>query len=132
MAHFTHTQGRYLAFIHAYTSLHGCPPAESEIAAALCVSPPSVNQMVKSLEKKGLILRQPGVPRSLRVLVREEEIPAGRERSHSASQSHTAQRQSRESPMRPSPPSSLFTMTVYLMGGPVSDKFANKEISRRI
>ena len=57
MAHFTPTQGRYLAFIHAYTNLHGYAPAESEIAAAICVSPPSVNQMVKMLEKKGLIQR---------------------------------------------------------------------------
>ena len=36
-------------------TLHGYPPAETEIAAAMCVSPPSVNQMVKMLEKKGLI-----------------------------------------------------------------------------
>src|SRR5215468_6214152 len=75
MAEFTPTQGRYLAFIHAYTSLHGYPPAESEIAAAMCVSPPSVNQMVKMLERKGLIQRQPGVPRSVRILVPEDEIP---------------------------------------------------------
>ena len=75
MADFTPTQGRYLAFIHAYTDLHGYPPAESEIAAAMCVSPPSVNQMVKMLEKKGLILRQPGQPRSLQILVPEDEIP---------------------------------------------------------
>ena len=54
MADFTPTQGRYLAFIHAYMQFHGCPPAESDIAAALCVSPPSVNQMVKTLEKRGL------------------------------------------------------------------------------
>ena len=39
----------------AVRSITHCPPAESEIAAALCVSPPSVNQMVKSLEKKGLV-----------------------------------------------------------------------------
>src|SRR5438477_4735868 len=75
MADFSPTQGRYLAFIHAYTSLHGYPPAESEIATAMCVSPPSVNQMVKMLERKGLILRHPGQPRSLQVLVPEEEIP---------------------------------------------------------
>src|SRR5207253_4752330 len=75
MADFTPTQGRYLAFIHAYTSLHGYPPAESEIAAAMCVSPPSVNQMVKMLEKKGLIQRQPGQPRTLQVLVPEDQIP---------------------------------------------------------
>ena len=48
MADFTPTQGRYLAFIRAETNLHGYPPAESEIAAAICVSPPSVNLMVKS------------------------------------------------------------------------------------
>jgi hypothetical protein len=29
MADFTPTQGRYLAFIRAYTNLHGYPPAES-------------------------------------------------------------------------------------------------------
>src|SRR5947209_16940633 len=75
MADFTPTQARYLAFIHAYTSLHGYPPAESEIAAALCVSPPSVNQMVKTLEKKGLILRHPGQPRSLQILIPDNEIP---------------------------------------------------------
>jgi len=76
MADFTPTQGRYLAFIHAYASLHGCPPAESDIAAAMGVSPPSVNQMVKMLERKGLILREPGRPRSLQVIVPEDQIPA--------------------------------------------------------
>src|SRR5438445_11240424 len=75
MADFTPAQGRYLAFIHAYTNLHGYPPAETGIAAAMCVSPPSVNQMVKALEKKGLLLRQPGQPRALQILVPEDEIP---------------------------------------------------------
>jgi len=50
MADFTPTQGRYLAFIRAYTNLHRYPPAESEIATAICVSPTSVNQMVKVLD----------------------------------------------------------------------------------
>src|SRR4051812_39042492 len=75
MSSFTPTQGRYLAFIHAYTALHGYPPAEAEIAAAMCVSPPSVSQMVKTLEKRGLIARQPGLPRTIEILVPEEEIP---------------------------------------------------------
>ena len=57
------------------------------------------NQLVKSLEKKGLILRPRGVLRALCVLVREDEIPLWFEFSHSASQSHTAPRQSRESLM---------------------------------
>jgi hypothetical protein len=52
MPDFTPTQGRYLAYIHAYTEGFGLPPAESEIAAAIGVSPPSVNQMMKMLERK--------------------------------------------------------------------------------
>ena len=55
--------------------MHGYPPSEAEIAAALLVSPPSVNQMVKMLEKKGLILRQPGQARALQILVPVDEIP---------------------------------------------------------
>jgi ketosteroid isomerase-like protein len=39
------------------------------------VSPPSVHQMVMTLEKRGLIARRPGVARSLRVLVRADELP---------------------------------------------------------
>src|SRR5437868_15032360 len=85
MAEFTPTQGRYLAFIHTYTCLHGYPPAESEIAAAMCVSPPSVNQMVKMLERKGLIQRQPGQPRSVHVLVPEDEIPPWNARKRAGS-----------------------------------------------
>ena len=78
MATFTPTQGRYVSFIHAYTNLHGYAPAEAEISNAMCVSPPSVNQMVKMLERQGLISRQPGVARSIRVLVPEDEIPPWR------------------------------------------------------
>jgi len=75
MTEFTATQGRYLAFIHAYIDGFGLPPAESEIAKAIGVAPPSVNQMMKTLEKKNLIRRQPGVPRSIEILVSSEVIP---------------------------------------------------------
>jgi ketosteroid isomerase-like protein len=40
------------------------------------VSPPSVHQMVMTLEKRGLITRRPGVARSLRVLVTEDQLPS--------------------------------------------------------
>jgi hypothetical protein len=40
------------------------------------VSPPSVHQMVMTLEKRGLIARRPGVARSLRVLLSAEELPS--------------------------------------------------------
>src|SRR5712671_6116146 len=120
MADFTPTQGRYLAYIHAYTNLHGYPPAESEIAAAICVSPPSVNQMVKMLEKKGLILRVPGKARSLRVLIPEEEIPPWVNRKSIKS---TAKVWTRE-PERPgrsakapvSAPAKLYVLTTFLTG----------------
>ena len=72
---FTPTQGRYLAFIIAYIERYGLPPAESEIAEAIKVSPPSANQMMKMLESKGFIRRQPGVRRSIEVLLATDEIP---------------------------------------------------------
>jgi hypothetical protein len=132
MASFTPTQGRYLAFIRAYTDLHGYPPAEAEIAAAMCVSPPSVNQMVKMLEKKGLIQRQPGQPRSVEVLVPEEEIPAWNKRKPTKDMPSPGNPSKRTVPARTATPAHLYVLAVYLMGGPVSKKFANKEISRVI
>ena len=75
MADMTPTQGRYLAYIHTYTEGFGLPPAESEIAEAMDVSPPSAHQMMKTLEKKGVIRRQPRVPRSIEILVSPDEIP---------------------------------------------------------
>ena len=132
MADFTPTQGRYLAFIQAYTDLHGCPPAESEIAVALCVSPPSVNQMVKMLEKKGLILRVPGQPRSLQVLIPEDEIPPWGNRKQAKTSIPTSQRPSRPAVPSASPPANLYVLMTHLSGGPASEKFANKETSRVI
>ena len=75
MPEFTPTQGRYLSYIYAYTEGFGLPPAESEIANGIGVSPPSVNQMMKTLERKGLIRRQPGVPRSIEILIAGDAIP---------------------------------------------------------
>jgi len=72
---FTGKQGRYLAFIHQYTTLHGVPPAEHEIQQFLRVSPPTVHQMILTLEKKGLIQRTPGEARSIKVLVPTEQLP---------------------------------------------------------
>ncbi len=80
MADFTPKQGQYLAFIHAYTEGFGFPPAESEIAKAMKVSPPSVNQMMKTLERKSLIRRRAGVPRSIEILVSPDVIPKWKKR----------------------------------------------------
>jgi DNA-binding MarR family transcriptional regulator len=39
------------------------------------VTPPTVHQMVLTLERAGLIRRQPGVARSIEVLVDPERLP---------------------------------------------------------
>src|SRR5215217_6562662 len=65
-ASFTDRQGQYLAFIDAYTRVNGRPPAEADMQRHFRVSPPSVHQMVLTLERAGLIRRQPGLARSAR------------------------------------------------------------------
>jgi hypothetical protein len=72
---FTPKQGQYLAFIHAYTLVNGRPPAEADMMRFFRVTPPSVHQMVISLEKARLISRQPGVPRSIAVLLDRSHLP---------------------------------------------------------
>jgi Mn-dependent DtxR family transcriptional regulator len=72
---FTPKQGQYLAFIYAYTRLHRRSPAETDMQQYFRVSPPSVHQMVLTLERSGLIRRQPGVARSIEMLVDPEHLP---------------------------------------------------------
>ena len=73
---FTEKQGQYLAFIHAYTLVLGQPPAEADLQRHFHVTPPSVHQMVLTLERTGLIRRQPGVARSIELLVDPDALPA--------------------------------------------------------
>jgi DNA-binding MarR family transcriptional regulator len=72
---FTPKQGQYLAFIHAYTLVLGRPPAEADMQRFFRVTPPSVHQMIVSLEKSGLISRQPRVARSIVLLVDRKALP---------------------------------------------------------
>ncbi|MEA2040619.1 MAG: MarR family transcriptional regulator [Thermodesulfobacteriota bacterium] len=72
---YTQRQGQYLAFIYYYKKIHGCPPAEADMQRYFKVSPPSVHQMVLTLEKKGLIEKVPYQARSIRLLVAREELP---------------------------------------------------------
>jgi len=72
---FTERQGQYLAFIDAYTRVHGRPPAETDMQRHFGVSPPCVHQMVLTLERLGLIRRQPGVACSIEVLLAPEGLP---------------------------------------------------------
>ena len=72
---FTPRQGQYLAFIHAYTRLHRRAPAEADMQQYFGVSPPSIHQMVLTLERAGFIARQPGVARSIKMLVDPQHLP---------------------------------------------------------
>ena len=72
---YTPKQGQYLAFIHYYTRLHGYPPSEAEMQQYFRVSPPSVHQMILTLEERGLIERTPGRARSIHLLIPREELP---------------------------------------------------------
>jgi Mn-dependent DtxR family transcriptional regulator len=75
MPAFTEKQGQYLAFIYTYTKLHRRPPAEADIQAYFGVTPPTVHQMVLTLDRHGLIRRRPGQPRSIELLVPTAELP---------------------------------------------------------
>jgi repressor LexA len=72
---FTPKQGQYLAYIHAYTRLHRRPPAEADLRDYFQVSPPSVHQMLVTLERAGFIRRQPRVARSIELLVDPKSLP---------------------------------------------------------
>lgn len=72
---FTPKQGQYLAFIHLYTRLHRRPPAETDMQQYFRVSPPSVHQMVLTLERRGFIRRQPRTARSIELLVDPKLLP---------------------------------------------------------
>ena len=72
---FTAKQGPSLAFIHAYACIFGRPPAEADLLRHFRVSPPYVHQMVLPLERQRLIKRQPGVARSIELLIEPKKIP---------------------------------------------------------
>ncbi|MFQ3458999.1 hypothetical protein PMN64_37575 [Bradyrhizobium sp. UFLA01-814] len=62
--------------MHLYTRLNCRAPAETDMQEYFPVSPPSVHKMVLTLERAGLIRRQPGTPRSIEVLVDHKRLPA--------------------------------------------------------
>ena len=61
-------QREYLDFIEKYMLRFGISPAESDIQRHFLVSAPSVNSMVQALERHGFIMRQRGMPRSIRLV----------------------------------------------------------------
>jgi uncharacterized membrane protein len=66
-------QHEYMDFIRKFTARYGVPPAETDMARHFLVSAPFVNQMVKTLERRGYITRERDpngqtVPRSIRIV----------------------------------------------------------------
>jgi Mn-dependent DtxR family transcriptional regulator len=72
---FTDKQGQYLAFIYAYGRIFRRPPSEADMQRHFGTSPPTVHQMVLTLERQGMISRQPGIPRSIELLIEPEHLP---------------------------------------------------------
>ena len=72
---YTPRQGQFLAFIHYYAKLNGCPPAEGDMVRYFKITAPSAHRMVVTLEQRGLIERVPGQARSIRLLLTREDLP---------------------------------------------------------
>ena len=75
MLTYTEKQGQYLAFIYYYTKVNGRPPAQTDIQRYFQKTPPTVHQMILTLEQKGLISRVPGQARAIQVLLPLEQLP---------------------------------------------------------
>ena len=72
---YTPKQGQYLAFIYYYTKIHGRPPAEADLQRYFRASPPSIHNMLVTLERRGLITKVPGQARSIRLLLTRDQLP---------------------------------------------------------
>jgi SOS-response transcriptional repressor LexA len=72
---YTERQGQFLAYIHQYSIVNGCAPAEADMQRFFQITPPSVHSMVLLLERRGLIRRVPGQARSITLIVSPESLP---------------------------------------------------------
>ncbi len=75
MTTYTKKQGQYLAFIYYYTKLNRRSPAEADMQHYFGVTPPTVHQMVLTLEERGFISRVPRQARSIKILLPREQLP---------------------------------------------------------
>lgn len=72
---FTTAQGQYLSFIYYFTKLHRRAPAEADFREYFQTSPPSVHNMILTLERRGFITRVPGVGRSITLRLERSQLP---------------------------------------------------------
>ena len=71
---YTPRQGQYLAFIYHYIKRHHRSPAERDIQEYFGLLQPAVHDMLRRLKERGFISWKPGVPRSIRLLLKREEL----------------------------------------------------------
>ena len=71
----TPKQGQYLAFIYYYSKITGQAPAEADFQRYFRVSPPSVHNMIVTLDERGFISRETGRGRSIKLLLDRDAIP---------------------------------------------------------
>ena len=72
---YTERQGQFLAYIHQYSIVNGCAPAEADMQRFFQITPPSVHSMVLTLERRGFIQRVPRQARSITMIVSPESLP---------------------------------------------------------
>jgi len=72
---YTKKQGQYLVFIYYYQKLNKIAPAHADIQKYFASNQASVNDMLKTLERKEFIKRERGKARSIQLLVAREDLP---------------------------------------------------------
>lgn len=72
---YTNKQGQYLAFMYYYQKLNRRAPAQTDFQKHFRTTPPTVHQMILTLERRGFISRVPGQARSLALLLRCDQLP---------------------------------------------------------
>ena len=72
---YTDKQGQYLAFIYYYAKLNRQAPSEADMQRYFQVTPPTVHQMVLTLERLGFLSRVPGAARSIQLLIDAHQLP---------------------------------------------------------
>lgn len=72
----TERQGQFLAYIHQYSLVNGCAPAEADMQRFFQITAPSVPSMVLTLERRGFVRRVPGQACSIALLAPPESLPA--------------------------------------------------------
>jgi hypothetical protein len=81
-----------------------------------------------------LVLRHPGQPRSLQILVPEDQIPPWNRRQRAPKPATKSMRgwvPTREA-VQDAPPVNLYVLSVYLRNGPISEEFTRKVVNRVI